>query len=147
MPEVKTLVLAFEHNVGNEYPLQPDEKVVALWKADRKIKIIGSMLCIHISETLLEMASAIAEITLEPRTTMDLYKGGEKSEPSRVINFFHFYFNALTSGAYQTLGPNIVMFPAGHFITVEKDSTIHLIDKSHAADNTGSTWALVFYTE
>ncbi|MBA7549825.1 hypothetical protein ES705_42322 [subsurface metagenome] len=147
MGEIKTLVLVYEHSVGNEFVAKPDEEIVALWKTDRKIKIIGSQICVHISDDPLANVSACAELSLEPRMTIDLYIPGEKSESCRVINHMFLFQQVLTNGAHHTPRPNIVMFPKGDYITLEKDSTIHLIDKADYAGHTGSTWAIVYYLE
>jgi len=147
MGEVKTLMLAYEHETGLEFKEQPEEQIVALWKADRKIKIIGSMLQIHISNSPIADCSAMAEITLEPRISLDPYVGGEKSERTRVINHFFFHQQILTSGHHMQPTANIVMFPDGDFISVDKDTTIHLIDKASISGRKGTTLALVYFTE
>jgi len=147
MGEVKTLMLAYEHETGLEFKEQPEEQIVALWKADRNIKIIGSLLQIHISNSPIEDCSAMAEITLEPRISMDPYIGGEKSERTRVINHYFFHQQVLTSGHHMGPPPNIVMFPPGEYISVAKDTTIHLIDKASISGRKGTTIALVYFVE
>jgi hypothetical protein len=147
MGEVKTLILAHEHDAEHEFVKQPDEQISALWKTDRNIKIIGSMLAIHISTSPMADVSVCAELTLEPRISLDVYIGGEKSEPARVINFCFFNRQLLTSGAVHHPAPNIVMFPDGEYISVAKDTTIHLIDKASIPAQRGTTYGVIWYIE
>jgi len=147
MGEVKTLMLAYEHETGMEFLEQPDEQVVAVWKPDRNIKIIGAMLQIHISNSPIADCSAMAELTLEGRISMDPYIGGEKSEKTRVILHYFFHQQVLTSGHHMGPPPNIVMFPKGEYISVQKDTAINLIDKASISGRKGTTIGLIYYLE
>lgn len=147
MGEVKTLILAYEHETGLEFAQQPNEEVVATWKPDRNIQIIGAMLQIHISNSPIADCSAMAELTLEGRISMDPYIGGEKSEKVRVILYYFFHQQVLTSGHHMGPPPNIVMFPKGDYISVQKDTAINLIDKASIAGRKGTTIGTIYYLE
>jgi len=148
MGEVKTLILGMEHDTGKEFKQSPEQGIDALWKADRKIRIIGSLFMIHVSTAPPVKGWVQAELTLEPRITLDVSVGGEKSEPARVINYFFYFTNiAGTAGLLAQQPPNIVMFPKGDHITIEKDTTINLITSASLADQKGTSFALLYYIE